>query len=103
MRLVDYDPLTRTSKLFHYDHTDDTFVIKTVQDVEPILEANKAAMNSLDERAKHGEFDRVASIPMPIYMELQRKGIADDPTAFTRWLDDPDNRAFRTRPGKLSK
>jgi hypothetical protein len=45
--------------------------------------------------------DRVASIPMGVYMELDAKGIARDEKAFARWLDDPDQRAFRTRPGRL--
>jgi hypothetical protein len=78
-------------------------VFETIHDVEPILEANKLFMNDVDERARYGEMDRVASIPLDIYLELDRKGIAKDPVAFKRWLDDPDNRAFRTRPGRLSR
>jgi hypothetical protein len=102
-RLFDSDPVTKTRKVFRFDHTDDTYVIATHQDVTDLVEDNLGRFNQVDERARWGEMDRVASIPMPIYMELRRKGIVDDEKAFARWLDDPDNRCFRTRPGKLSK
>jgi hypothetical protein len=34
-------------------------------------------------------------------MELKQQGIIDDPKALRRWLNDPDNRYFRTRPGRV--
>ena len=101
-RLLDYDPLTRTKRIFHYDPTTGGFVIETLQDVEDIVESDKASFRSVDERAGwKGDMHRVASIPMNIYAELARKGIADDEKALRRWLNDPDNRVFRTRPGKV--
>jgi hypothetical protein len=98
--LFDADPITKTKRIFHYDHTDDSFTIETLQDVEEIAELNKASFNRADPRWK-GDFHRVASIPMPIFMQLQMQGIADDPVAFKRWLNDSDQRVFRTRPGRV--
>jgi hypothetical protein len=45
----------------------------------------------------------VARLPLHVYFELKRKGIADDKEAFAKWLDDPANSAWRTRPGRVSK
>jgi hypothetical protein len=44
---------------------------------------------------------RVATLPLVLWMKLKQDGILDDPRALRRWLNDPDNRAFRTRPGRL--
>lgn len=42
-----------------------------------------------------------ASIPMSLYVDLMRKGIFKDQKSIRRWLNDPDNRAFRVSGGKL--
>jgi hypothetical protein len=36
-----------------------------------------------------------------VYYELKRQGIADDPKALKKWLNDRDNQVFRTRAGTL--
>ena len=50
---------------------------------------------------KYRDVNKVASIPLSVYYELKRKGIADDPKGFRKWLNDGDNRVFRTRAGTL--
>jgi hypothetical protein len=50
---------------------------------------------------KFGEHAKVASIPLSVYYELKRQGIADDPKALRKWLNQSENRAFRTREGTL--
>jgi hypothetical protein len=44
---------------------------------------------------------KVASIPMNVYFDLKEKGILDDPAALKRWLNDSDNRFFRTKAGRV--
>jgi hypothetical protein len=44
---------------------------------------------------------KVGSIPMSIYHELQKQGILQDEKRLKKWLNDPDNRVFRTRPGRV--
>lgn len=44
----------------------------------------------------------VASLPLVIYNDLKRRGILDDPKAFSRWLNDPDNSVFRTGGGRVA-
>jgi hypothetical protein len=90
-------------------HTDDEggLVLETVQDVSHIIEANKQQYN------QHTSLDRwkddmthVARLPLTVVDDLNRKGIMQgfavrDETAFKAFLNHPDNRFFRTRPGKL--
>lgn len=101
-KTLSFDPLTGTKEVFRYDPTDDSFTIETLQDVTDVVEFNKAMANQVDERANwKGDWHKVASIPMSVYMDLQKKGIANDDKAFHRWLNDSDNKVFRTRPGRL--
>jgi hypothetical protein len=100
-RLFDYDPETGTTKWWHYDADKDEATIETEFQVGDLIEANKAQFNSTDERARWGEWNRVASIPMVLFHRLKQQGIIDDPAAMKRWLNDPDNRLFRTRPGRV--
>jgi hypothetical protein len=94
---------TGTTRLFHYDPDTDTATIETQQDVTGLIAMNRDIFNGTDERARwsdgHGE--RVASIPMSVLFDLETKGIAKDQKALRRWLNDPDNRFFRTRPGRV--
>lgn len=99
--LFDRDPLTGATQFFHYDEDTDTSIIETVFDVEPLLDFNKSAFNSIDERATWGDGKMVARIPGPLYAQLKAKGVVDDEKAFKSWLNHPDNRFFRTRPGRV--
>ena len=100
-KLFDYDPETGTTKWWHYDADKDEATIETEFQIGDLIEQNKAQFNSTDERAKWGEWSKVASIPMALFHRLKQQGIVDDPAAMKRWLNDPDNRLFRTRPGRV--
>jgi hypothetical protein len=98
--------------VFHAENDDKgTFHYGEEQDCEDIIESNKYLYNLHDQRAPFVQrkadgtkevFHRVGNIPMVILMDLMSKGILDDDKAFKKWLDDPDNKYFRTRPGRLS-
>lgn len=100
-RLFDYDPETGTTKWWHYDADKDEATIETVFEVGDLIEQNKKLYADTDERTRYGEWSRVASIPMALFYRLKNQGIIDDPAAMKRWLNDPDNRFFRTRPGRV--
>ena len=82
-------------------------VIQTRQDVTDIVEQNKKEYNSYDERAKWSDQlfgNKVASIPMTVIDDLNKAGIMRgfavlDDKRFASWLNDPMNRAWRTRTG----
>lgn len=98
-KLLDTDPITGIRHMFEYDETTDQATITAEQDVSNVIESNKRVYN--DANGKYGDWTRVASIPMVVYMDLKKKGILDDQVALKRWLNDPDNKYFRTRPGTI--
>jgi len=89
----------------HHDEDGDRFVIETVADLEPVIEANKAAFNEAG-AARGSEFRRVASYP-PIVRDIYARLWGADPFArgneelLKRLLNDPDLRHFRTMPGRV--
>jgi len=97
-RLFSRDEATGISKYWHVTGEGE-YVIETVQDSTKIIEANKRSYN--DVTGKFGNHSKVASIPLSVYYELKKQGIADDPTALKKWLNQSDNQAFRTRSGTL--
>ena len=98
-KILSHDPGTGITTWFHGDDMTGDFALEKRFDVEPILEANKDAYNNAPQR--FGELSRVACIPIVIYYDLIRKGHAKDDEYMLNWLNDPDNRFFRTRPGRL--
>lgn len=101
-KLFDVSPEIGITRIWHYDEQNDTATIESVQDHGLIVESNKDNFNAVDERTKWGDgMVKVASIPLVILEDLQRKGITKNPIAFRKWLNDPENRFFRTRPGKV--
>lgn len=100
-RLFDIDPLTGATRYFSYDDATDQCTIETVQDVTEIIELNKRRFNNMSESSRWGDGQIVASIPMALLADLQRRGIAQDQAKMRAWLNDSDNRFFRTRPGKV--
>lgn len=86
----------------------DELVIKQSQDISKIVENNQAEYNSYDTRAKWGDTlsNKVASIPLTVFQDLEKQGITRgftviDMPRFKQWLNDPNNRVFRTRPGRI--
>lgn len=90
--------LPGTQTRFHDE--DDDLIIEEVQDVQDIIDINKEEYKAMD-GARFGEMGKVASIPPIIWQDLIARGIANDNERLKAWLNDPDNRVFRTRPGKV--
>lgn len=98
-KLLDYDPGTRISHVFHYDESTDEATITAEQKFDDIVEMNKSLYNR--DHQKHGDWTHVAQIPLVVVQELKKQGILHDQKAMKRWLNDPQNRFFRTRPGSV--
>lgn len=100
--LLDHDPTTGITEFFDYDDNTDLVTIRTEQDVTDLAEQNKALFNDVDNPHRFGgEWHRVAQIPSTVYNELYQSGKIHDKQYMRRFLNDPDNRVFRTRPGKI--
>lgn len=104
-RLLDHDPLAGITEYYHFDPADNSWGIETVQDVTAIVEANKARQNA--DTGAWGELTMFASTPMTVTMDLINKGILDagfrviDRRRYAQWMNDPENRHFRTKMGRI--
>ena len=85
---------------FHKDGSDpeDQFAIHSVQNVSPLIEANKAWSEDFDPKA---HFRPVAEIPEVLVGQMMREGWFNDNKKLKQWLNDSDNRAFRIWPGRV--
>lgn len=102
----DYDPVSRiTTKVFRKDR--DNLGIEYEQDVSSILENNRARAAMVDENERWGELAHVASIPVTLLSDLQRRGVIGKDLKVLRHedlakiLNDRDYLKLRTRPGKI--
>lgn len=99
-RLLDYDPLTGMKTYHHYDDTEDKTFVSYEQDVEPIIDRNKAAAN--DATGPMGDMVHVASIPSSIQLKwLVEHGVditnKDHMPKVKRLLNDPEWRYLKVR------
>jgi len=104
--LLQIDPLTGAELIFHYDHNEDNFVIEEKVDVQAHIDFTKEIYKDAPTDWK-GDWHHVASIPAIFVKELTKKGVLGpggrilDKAALKAWVNDPDNRAFRMRPGRI--
>jgi hypothetical protein len=89
-----------------YSDGDGGLLIETKQDISAIIDQNKREYATKDQRSKWGEWDKIGSIPLVVFQELNKLGICRgfmvmDQKKMKDWLNDPDNRHFRTRPGRV--
>jgi len=99
--LFEHDPETgRTIWMMTDENGDTVFRIDTP--VDHLIKANAEAYSQAEGK-RFGEWARIASVPF----DLERSsGLAEahaqgDQKFISRWLNDGDNRAFRTRPGNV--
>ncbi len=88
----------------HWDNIDEKLVVQSTQDTAPILERNKVERNEFDVQRNSGMkykegWTKVASIPNIVVDQLMRDGTWFDKKAMKRWVNDPDNKMFRTGGG----
>jgi len=87
------------------DYVSDSGVISCAQDVTDIIEANKQEQMQDKFRGfrKAPTFRKVASIPIAVFDIALAQGydLMNDPDALKRFLNDPENRAFRTTLEKV--
>ena len=102
-RQLDYDSATGITQWYHFDEITGDVGLETQQDVAAVIESTKGAFNPVDERAPwKGDVHKVASVPMVIYHQLAKiSNNFKDQRVIRKWLNDKDNRVFRTRPGKV--
>ncbi len=102
-KFLSRDPITGLTHYFHPSDDGETFGIESVVDVEPILDDNKRIYNAESSKGRNwrGDMHRIASIPLHVYMDLDQKGIINDEKKMKAWLNDPENRYYRTKGGRV--
>lgn len=103
-RSLGINPLDGSKRTFYFDDATDQITIKQSVDLQDHIDLTKEAFKEARSDWK-GDFHHVAAIPLILLPELEKKGIMTaggrilDKAKLKAWLNDPDNRAFRTRPG----
>ena len=90
----------------HWDDIDKKLIVESTQDIAPIMEANKIERNEFDvirnSDMKYKEsWNKVATIPNIVIDKLMRDGTWHDKKRMKLWLNDPDNKPYRTGGGWL--
>ena len=78
-------------------NTNTAYHVHTVQNIEPVLKHVKM----LEENKPGKDFRHGAEVPIIIYNKAVREGWVNDPKAWKKWLNNPDNKLFRTWKGKV--
>ena len=101
--LLKYDPTLQKATWLHHDADEGRSVIQAVSDTTIIEETNKAQFNATDERIGwKGSWHKVASVPTAVWWDwMEKTEMGKDRRALKKLLNDPDQRVWRTRPGRV--
>ncbi|MDF1769837.1 hypothetical protein [Maricaulis sp.] len=87
------------SELITHDDEPDKVHVAWEQRVDHIVDENQQ-MEEMHSQAG-ADMRLAARVPLKVWMHLQEIGIANDPVALKRWLNDPDNRKHRVWKGNI--
>ena len=98
--LFDHDfKLKRT--VWMRQNPDGTTTMRTDYAVDDTVEANTAMRNAASSGWK-GDWHKVASVPLNIYHDKLAEAVRQDDMKFVSgFLNDSDNRAWRTKEGRI--
>lgn len=87
---------------FVFDTDTDRVQMVAEQDVGDLTDLNVKVQNEVFQRSmKWGDIARVATIPMALYNQWLLDKRTEDQGWLKRWLNNSDNRLFRTRLGRV--
>ena len=104
-RVLSIDPITG-KELYLHQNADGTEVIEQTQHFDSLIKLNKHMADGWQKGQMRGtqiHMAHVAEIPNIVYAHLVSKfgKPADNPRAWKQWLNDSENRAFRTGGGNV--
>jgi len=98
--LFDYDPQLKRQVWSRFN-PDGSQTFRTDYEVEPTIDEN-TAMRNLASPGWKGDYHKVASIPLNVFWDqLAEASKQDDDKFISKWLNDSDNRAWRTKEGRV--
>lgn len=95
-RLPDPAP-NRAETFIDETHLTGKTLVHEVEDCDPYI----AQARALSEQTPGREMRHAAVVPHFVYARAIREGWANDPAAWKRWANDPDNALFRSWKGEL--
>lgn len=101
-RILDIDPLSGAVETFEWDHSEDRAIIRRIEDVEPVIEANKREQNSgHNGYTPSKDMRKAATVPVGVIYEwLDKYGVnffdRDHWPAVQRLLNSNEYRYLRT-------
>lgn len=91
-----YDEVSGTLTKMHIT-TDQKLIFEDTVNIDGLAEKNKSIRNEISNTSKLPDgMVKVASLPMMVYLELQKKGILKDKVALRKWLRSEAAAPFRT-------
>ena len=82
-------------------NADGTMTFRTDYHVQPTIDANQAARNMARPGWK-GDYHRIASVPLNTFFDELKEPLQQDDQKFvSKWLNDSDRRAWRTKEGRV--
>ncbi len=78
---------------------DNKFVYHTTQNVAPVIDHVKKLRDNTLKPGK--DMRHIAEVPMVIWQKALREGWSQDSAKWKMWLNNPDNKVFRTWQGKV--
>lgn len=82
-------------------NADGSTTFRTDYAVQPTIDINQAQRN-LSQKGWAGDYHHVASVPLNIFHEqIAEASKQDDKAYLSKWLNDSDNRAWRTKEGRV--
>ena len=99
--LFDWDKMTGRT-VWYKENSDGTTVWRTDHPVDDIIKTN-AEQASIASNNWKGDYHQIASIPAHMVHtgDLGQAVREQDDAWLSRWLNDGDNRAFRTKGGRV--
>lgn len=91
------DRIDSSNRVTIHHEEDGKHFVESRQDVTHIL----AAAKIIADQPPGKDFRHVAFVPETVLNASFTEGWFDDPKAWKRWLNDPDNRDFRTGGGRV--
>src|SRR5262245_50056715 len=99
--ILDRNPATKTTTVFHWLNDGDRYVVEEVQEVSPILEANSTLRAGFTHHDKKSEMRWVGRIDLPTYFNMRRvwrgQGLSkeEQDKELLKFLQDRDNSKYR--------
>lgn len=88
-------------QVWYITNPDGSMTFRTDYEVQPTIDQNTVQRN-IAQAGWKGDYHQIASVPLNVfYDQLAEAHNQGDDKYVSRWLNDSDNRAWRTKDGRV--